>query len=481
MSTTIFNVIFISIIALFFIVLITRALLFKPHKLPPVDDNPITVNRDRIIQNMVDLIRCKTVSYSDKSLMDMAEFKKLQNLIEERYPLVHSQCTREFIGDTGILFKWSGKDSSAPAICMAHYDVVPIDENSWTKPAFEGIIEDDKIWGRGTLDTKGTFCSILESAEQLLSEGFIPNQDIYLAFSGDEEIFGDSCPAMVDVLEERGIKPSIIIDEGGAVVENAFPGVTAECALVGIGEKGGVNIDLHLKSRGGHASTPPTPSALGVMANAIKKIEDNPISFEYTKPVLEMLDILGRYSNFGYRIMFANLWYFKPILAKICAINGNELNAMLRTTCAITRAEGSDAYNVIPTHVTVGANLRLLGKSTIENTVAHLKKSINNPNIEIEVVNGMNPSINSDTTCDEWKNLNQIIRQTWPNAIVSPYLMMACSDSRHYCRITDRVYRFSAMKLSKEERGMIHGTDERIPIDTLITAVEFYIRFMKSC
>ncbi len=132
-----------------------------------------------------------------------------------------------------------------------------------------------------------------------------------------------------------------------------------------------MNIDLHIKSRGGHASTPPTPSALGVMANAIKKIEENPISFEYTKPVLEMLDILGRYSNFGYRIMFANLWYFKPILAKICAINGNELNAMLRTTCAITRAEASDAYNVIPTHVTVGANLRLLGKSTIENTVAH--------------------------------------------------------------------------------------------------------------
>ncbi len=474
-------ILLLALIGVFLLILVIRACLFKPYPLEEIAPQEVNVNKEQVIQNMVDLIRCKTISYSDTTLMDTAEFTKLHKLIEERYPLVHNNCVREFIGDTGILFKWTGKDSSKPTVCMAHYDVVPVDKDCWTKPAFEGLIEDDKIWGRGTLDTKGTFCSILESAEQLLSEGFIPEQDIYLAFSGDEEIYGESCPAMVDVLEKRGIKPAIVLDEGGAVVENAFPGVTSECALIGVGEKGGLNIDMQLKSAGGHASTPPIPSPIGRMATAIDKIEKNPFPTDYTKPVLEMLDTLGRYSNFGYRILFSNLWCFKPVLAKICMKSGNELNSMLRTTCAVTRLEGSNAYNVIPTNVTVGANLRLLGKMNIDYAIAYLKKTINNPDIEISVVNGMNPSIDSDTSCDEWKKLNHVIRQTWPDAIVSPYLMIACSDSRHYCRITDRVYRFSAMKLSKEERGMIHGNDERIPIETLIRTVEFYIRFMKKC
>lgn len=474
------STVFLLAIITFFLILIVRALRFKPYKLPPVDIQSVAVDKDRVVRNMVDLIRCKTISHSDKSLTDFSEFKKLQDLIEERYPLVHSRCTREFIGETGILFKWTGKTNTAPTVYMAHYDVVPIDEARWTKPAFEGLIEDDKIWGRGTLDTKGTFCSILESAEQLLGEGFIPAQDIYLAFSGDEEIFGTSCPAMVDEFEKRGIVPGMVIDEGGAVVENAFPGVTSECALIGVAEKGGLNIDLTLKGKGGHASTPPIPSPLGQMAKAINRIESEPFYSEYTKPVREMLDILGRHSNFGYRIMFSNLWYFKNVLTKVCASSGNELNAMLRTTCAITKAEASDAYNVVPASVTVGANLRLLGSTTIDSAVDRLKKTINNPNIEITVVEGMNPSIESDTSCEAWDRLNNVIRQTWPNAIVSPYLMMACSDSRHYCRITDKIYRFSAMKLSKEERGMIHGNDERIPIDTLITTVEFYLRLMKQ-
>ena len=396
-------------VILFILVLVVRTWRFRPQEEKTVEMEKIPVDEEKIVNDMVSMIRCKTVSYKDESLTDWKEFEKFQRLLAERFPRIHEKTTLEKIGKTGLLYCLKGKSSEKPSVCMAHYDVVPIEEDGWIKPAFEGIVEDGVLWGRGTLDTKGTLLGILEAMEQLLGEGYVPENDLYLSFSGEEEINGKSCPDIVDYLEERNIRPAIVIDEGGAVVDHVFPGLSGECALIGIAEKGGVDLKFSMESEGGHASTPPVHTILGQLSQAVVDIETHPFKRQLTKPVAEMFDTLGRHSSFLYRMIFANLWCFEPLLDMICKKAGGELNAMMRTTVAVTRMEGSKAYNVLPPKASFGANMRLIGTDTMESAIPHLKTVMKNDKIKIEVMSGMNPSICSDTSCEEWEKLKEVL------------------------------------------------------------------------
>jgi len=469
-----------DVVLCFVLIVLIRTLLFRPAPLAPVPEAPVALDEEKIVADMADMIRCKTVSYDDESLIDWAEYEKFQALLKERFPLIHAKCTLIKLGKTGLLYHLPGKSSENPSVCMAHYDVVPVEEGGWTKPPFAGLVEDGLLWGRGTLDTKGTLCGVMEALEAMLGEGYVPENDLYLSFAGDEETSGDSCPAIVDWFEENGITPAIVVDEGGAVVDNVFPGVPGQCAVVGIAEKGMLNLEFTMTSGGGHASTPPPHTVPGYLAKAITRIEKKPFPCQLTKPVAEMFDTLGRHSTFLYRMIFANLWCFLPVLDLICKQGGGELNALMRTTVAVTKMEGSQAFNVLPPKASFCTNSRLLGTDTMESAAEYLRGIIKDERIDVKIVSGMNPSRCSVTEGAGWEKLSVAIRQTWPEALVSPYLMLACSDSRHYGRISDKVYRFSAMHLSKEERGMIHGNDERVPVETLLTTVKFYTRLLRQ-
>ena len=473
--------IFLGLVALFFAVLIIRTLNFKPKENAKVFEEEITLNNDKVIENLRTLVRFKTVSYRDGSLEDDAQFQALLNELPKLYPNVYKTCTQTLMDDRGVLILWQGKKHDAPSVMMAHYDVVPVNEELWDKPPFEAVLEDGVIWGRGTLDTKVTVNGILSAAEKLIADGFVPENDIYFAFSGGEEINGKGAVNIVDYFEKNNIELALVVDEGGAVVENVFPGVKKACGLIGIAEKGLMDVEYSSKSAGGHASAPKPNSPIVNLSKAILRVENNPFKMHLTKPVKEMFDTLGRHSSFVFRMIFANLWCFSPVLNMLCKMQGGELNALMRTTTAFTQAKGSAASNVIPPEAQFVSNMRLNPADTMDSALQYLKKTVNDDRVEITKIHGMNPSRISQTNCEAYDKVASSVVSTWKGSIAAPYLMMQCSDSRHYGRISDKVYRFSAMDLTSEERATIHGNNERIRVETALKAAEFYVRLMKQC
>ncbi len=472
--------ILLGLLALFLAVVLIRTALFRPHAEQAPDTTPVDFDREKAVRDLQAMIRCRTVSDRDPAKEDEAEFQKLYDLLPGMFPGVFKTCTLHRPDPRALLFHWKGKEEGDPTVLMAHYDVVSVEEANWKKPPFDGIIEDGVLWGRGTLDTKATFNGVLQAAEKLIGEGFQPKKDLYLAFGGDEEVNGNGAIAIVNWFREQGITPGLVVDEGGAVVENVFPGVKRPCAVVGIAEKGLMNVAFEVKSNGGHASSPPPHTAVGILSQACIQVENHPDKRHLTRPAAEMFDLLGRHSTFLYRMIFANLWCFLPVLDMICIKSGGELNALMRTSCAFTTMQGSKGLNVMPAYAKMTANLRIIPGETVDSTLKYLRRTVKDPQVEISLMDGNEPSPISDTHCTEWEELKEAISATWPGSLVSPYLMLACSDSRHYGPISDKVYRFSAMALSKEERGTIHGNDERIPVETIEKTVEFYLRLISK-
>jgi carboxypeptidase PM20D1 len=198
-------------------------------------------------------------------------------------------------------------------------------------------------------------------------------------------------------------------------------------------------------------------------------------------PAALMFDTLGRHSSFLYRMIFANLWCFSWAIDLLGRLSGGEINAILRTTVAFTQMEGSSARNVIPPEARIVANMRLNPSDSVESALEYLRKTVNNPKVEISALESSEPSRVSRVDCESWDKVAAAVAETWPGCIVSPYLMVQCSDSRHYGRISDRVYRFSAMDMTAQERATIHGHNERIRLESIGRAVEFYIRLMQKC
>jgi carboxypeptidase PM20D1 len=434
------------------------------------------------LANLQALVRIPTISRLDVDDTDWAPFREFVDLLPTLYPATHGALSREIVAEHSLLYRWRGRTDGAPAVLMAHYDVVSATDDGWDHPPFSaellGVGEEQLVWGRGTLDDKGSLVSVLEGVEANVLAGHAPESDIYLSFGHDEETAGSGAKAIVDLLQSRGIRPGLVIDEGGAVVEGIFPGVSGPIAVVGVSEKGILSLTLTVEQGGGHASTPPRFSATAALARAIVRLNRRPSRAGFTPPTLEMIRTIGAHANNPLRWVFTNLRLTSPLLLALFGRLSDETNAMIRTTQAVTMLQGSQAANALAERAVATVNIRVAIDSSVEDAVEHVRRAIHDPLVAITTLHSHEPSPVSPTTGRAWELVRSTIDETFPGTIVTPYVMMAASDSRHFARISDFVYRFNPFEMSAEERGSLHARNERIHVATFRRGVEFYTRLV---
>jgi carboxypeptidase PM20D1 len=433
------------------------------------------------------LLRIPTVSRIAVEETDWAAFDDFAAALPALYPLLHDTLEREHHGDGGhaLLYRWRGVDGgAAPAVLLAHYDVVPATAEGWEHPPFAaeltGSGDDRLLWARGTLDDKGAVVAVLEAVEGLLADGFTPEHDVYLSFGHDEETAGSGARAIVTGLQERGVHPAIVVDEGGAVVEKIFPGVRKPIAVVGVTEKGITTVRLTVEQQGGHASTPPRMTATVRLARAITRLNAHPFPARLTETDLRMVETLGAHASGPLRLVFTRARRLQPLLRAVFARLSDETRAIVRTTTAVTQLRGSLAANALPETAEAVVNVRIAVGSSVAETLDHIRKAIHDRHVRIETVDANEPSPVSPTTGPHWERLAAAIGAVHPDAVVTPYIMLGASDSRHFTTICHAVYRFTPFEMSAEERGTLHARNERIRVATWLRGIRFYETLLRS-
>lgn len=444
------------------------------------------VDAAAVAARLGEAIRFQTISTSEDMGARGPAFQGFVDWLVATYPAANGAMTREMINELTPLYRWEGTDPALkPVLLTAHYDVVPVAAegvSQWQQPPFSGVEADGFIWGRGALDDKSAIIAIMEAVEMLVENGHTPTRTIYLSFGHDEEIGGAMGAGGVAAhLKEQGIQMAWSLDEGSMVLLDVIPGLGAPVASINTSEKGYLTLDITAHSEGGHSSLPPRDTAVSTLAQAITDLQSAPVPGGLTGASKGFFDGLGPHFSLVKRVLFANQWLYRPILEN--ALSGSPAtDAMMRTTKAPTMLVGSAKDNVLPQTATATVNFRIHPRDSIESVIAHTRDMISNPDIEVSIRGGFGrePSAVSSREAQGFADLETTFRQVFGDLIVVAGLTVAATDSRHYAQVSDDSYRINPFVFTGADIKRLHGRDERISVEGMAKAVQFYAVLMQN-
>lgn len=466
-------------------VVLVRTLRFRSTQVRVAAVKHVALDREAVLGRLSGAIRLRTISHQDPARMDGAPFDALHSHLERSFPRVHRRLKRERFSRHSVLYTWTGSEPTLPPVLwLAHTDVVPVEAGGaqWHQPPFSGAVKDGFVWGRGTMDDKGQSLAMLEALEQLLSTGFAPRRTLLLALGHDEEVGGhQGAKVMAAALASRGVRPMFVLDEGLVITRNMVPGVKPPVAVVGIAEKGYVTLELTVKGKGGHSSMPPPHTAVGILAAAIKKLEDHPMPARLTGAFRQLFEAVGPEMKFFQRMAFANLWLFGSQVRKKLA-SKPATNALLRTTLAATVIQGSVKENVLPQRARALVNVRIHPQDSVAIVFKHARRVIADKRVKVRVgaEHPSEPTPPSRIDSAGYRLVARTIRQVFPGTLVAPGLMVAMTDSRHYRPLCKNIYRFAPIRITPKDRARFHGLNERISVRNYLEMINFYIQLAQN-
>jgi len=463
----------------------TRAWLHAPLDQTDIARVDVRIDETSAAQHLAEAVRFRTVSHQSSDDFEAAEFEGFINWVARTYPELHEAAELERLGGYTLLYRLPGADPSLqPILLTAHYDVVPVipgTESRWQHPPFAGVIADDIIWGRGALDDKSAVVAQLEAISKLLREGFKPSRSIYFSFGHDEEVGGpNGARSVADFLAERNIQLAWSLDEGSFVFDGILPGVEQLMAAINVAEKGSVTLQIVAMADGGHSSMPPQQTAVGILADAITRLEANPVPGGLSGLSGQMFDTASRYMPFGYRVLFANRWLFDGLIEdQLSAVTFS--NAMLRTTTAPTMLAASIKVNVLPIEAIATVNFRVHPRDSVEDVVNHVKSVVARPDVEVRLPPGSGRPASRVSSWDSpgFDVIERSLREVYGDVVVTPGLMIAGSDTRHYGKVADNAFRFNPMMVTQEDITGFHGTNEKIGVANLARGIRTYMQILR--
>lgn len=434
---------------------------------------------DTAAEKLGAMVRIPCVSKHEDE--DLTEFYRYHKVLEEQFPLLHKYLEKTDLNGT-LLYRWKGRDASKrPILFMGHQDVVPASDEGWRVPAYSGEVIDGDLYGRGSMDCKSTMYVEMQAIEELLAEGFTPPCDVWLEYSINEETGGKGAANAVAWLKEKGIELALVIDEGGAVIDEAVPGMDRPYAVIGITEKGYMDLKITAKGKGGHSSTPPrnTPAArLFAFANEIEK--KRPFKKVLIPEVIEMFGNMAPSFPFAMRLILGNIWLFKPLLMAVMPKISPFGEAVMATTCCFTMMQGSAAANVIPKEPYLVANLRTSVHQGCDASLAVMKKYADKYDLEIEVIQRRDASPVSNIHSAEFRFVTDCIKKHFPDIGVAPYVIMGGTDCRHFHALTENALRFAPVRVTNAQNAGCHAVDENVTLASLAEGVDFFKLFLKE-
>lgn len=428
---------------------------------------------DAVAERLAAALRCVTISSEPPTTDRDAEFERLGAHLERSFPLVHRELECERFGHSR-LYRWAGRETGVSALLLAHQDVVPVDDESrWTHPPFAGVVDDEFVWGRGAIDDKSRVLALLEAAEAALAAGLRPRRTVYLAFGHDEETFGDAgAVRMAEHLRAAGVRADLLLDEGGVITEDVADGVTTPVASIMVGEKGYATVRLSTAQVGGHSSMPGRQTAVGRLARAVARIQDNPLPLRLTPVIADMVGRLRLVMPPVRRVLLRAARLATPVVVRILAARP-QTEALVRTTTAPTVFHGGVKANVLPQRAEALVNFRILPGDSVESVLAHCRAVVRDPEVTIDLVGLASEPSDTSGPGPSFDLVAELAAAVVPGIAVTTGLVPGATDSRHYDGLAGTRCNFAPIMLSRTDLERIHGTDERISRLNYARLIEF--------